>query len=715
VSPLPASLARLPDLDEWIRIDAADTVTAFTGKVELGQGLRAAIARIVAEELDVDLMRVEVVTADTGRAQDEGVTSGSLSIQESGLAIRQAAAEVRSHLLEVAAERFDVAASDLGVRDGTIFLGEQPLSTYWELFGGRLLGRTATGKPQPKPPARFQVVGKRRTRPDLVEIVTGSKLYVHDLTPPDLLHGRVVRPPSPSAALDELDESHGELDGVVTLVRDGSFVGVVAELEERAIDAADALRRASVWREQPTLPPLDELPAWLKRRGGQSFLIVDGVGVDAEVPPIETPAGAGVTVRAGYTRPYTMHGSIGPSAAVAVWTDGLLTVWSSTQGVFPLQRALAAVLRVDRESVRVVHVEGAGCYGHNGSDDVALDAALLARAVPGRPVRVAWSREDEHCWEPYGPAAVVELEASLDRAGAVLDWNHDVWSPSHTGRAAAAPDGVSALVAAWHLADPLPRFEPPPMAKLPHVGIHRNADPYYAFPRKRVVKHFVKDHSVRTSSLRSLGAFANVFAIESFMDELAETANVDPIAFRLGYLDDPRAREVLELAADGIAWGERSAGDGRGIGIAFARYKNSACYAAVAVELSVDDTTAEVELERVVIAADAGQVVDPSGLENQLEGGVVQALSWTLAERVAFDDTRITSVDWATYPILSFSRIPAVETLLIDRPNLPPLGAGEATQGPTPAAVANAIAAATGVRVRELPITPDRLRAAAAA
>jgi CO/xanthine dehydrogenase Mo-binding subunit len=416
-------------------------------------------------------------------------------------------------------------------------------------------------------------------------------------------------------------------------------------------------------------------------------------------------------VRATYTRPFTLHGSIGPSAAVAHWHDGGLEVWSSTQGVFFLRSALAEALRVEPDTVRVRHVEAAGCYGHNGADDAALDAALLARAA-GRPVRVVLTREQEHTWEPYGPAAVIDMQASLDADGRLLDWNHDVWSNSHIGRAAIAPPGTSALASAWQLADPLPPPVPEPRLMY-HGGIHRNADPLYAVPNRRVVKHFVEGGPVRVSSLRSLGAFANVFAIESFLDEVAEAAGADPVAFRLSYLEDERAREVLETAARQI--GPRGDGEfGRGVGVAFAQYKNMQCYAAVAVELRVDDATAAVRLDRVVVAADAGEVIDPRGLANQLEGGVVQAASWTLKEQVTFDDTHITSSAWDTYPILTFPEVPEVEVVLLDRPGVMPVGAGEATQGPTAAAIANAVHDAIGVRVRDLPLTPERVQAAAA-
>jgi CO/xanthine dehydrogenase Mo-binding subunit len=447
----------------------------------------------------------------------------------------------------------------------------------------------------------------------------------------------------------------------------------------------------------------------------QSLPVIDGTAVEAPVPAIATPPDAAHTLRASYTRPFQMHGSIGPSAAVAHELDGRLTVWTSSQGVSVLRVALAQALGVDAERLRLIHVEGPGCYGHNGADDAALDAALLARALPGRPVHVQWTRNDEHAWEPYGAAMIIDLQASLDASGRVTDWNHDVRSFTHVSRAVPHGPETSALIAAWHRAAPMSRPTPRPVLAY-HMGIHRNADPIYAFPRRRVVKHFLAGSPFRTSSLRALGAYANVFAIESFIDELAVAAGLDPLEFRLRQLDDPRGRDVLLAAAERFGWrpAPRPGRSGRGRGLAFARYKNQKTWCAVAVELTVDDASAAIRLERAAIAADAGQIVDPDGIVNQLEGGFVQAASWTLREEVKFDRLRVTTADWQSYPILRFGEIPELETVLLDRPGEPWLGAGEAAQGPTAAAIANAVFDATGLRARDLPLTPERLRNTAA-
>jgi nicotinate dehydrogenase subunit B len=409
-----------------------------------------------------------------------------------------------------------------------------------------------------------------------------------------------------------------------------------------------------------------------------------------------------------------MHASIGPSAALARFDGERLEVSCASQGVSVLALSLAQVLKMEPSQVRVVHVEGAGCYGHNGSDDTALEAALLARALPGRPVLLKWTRQDEHAFEPYGPAMRVDVQASVDAAGRIVAYSHDVYSYTHIGRA--MPLGSSsALLAAQQLEQPFKVPRPRPMLA-PQAGVHRNAEPLYDMPAPRVIKHLAGNAPLRTSSLRGLGAFTNVFAIESMMDELAHAAGLDPIAFRLAHLRDARARAVIEAGAARAAWGapkgESDARRPRGRGMAFSRYENHKCFAAVFVELEVDLADFAIRLLRAVIAADAGLIIDPDGLCNQLEGGFVQAASFTLKEQVAFDERRITSLDWQSYPILTFEEVPEIDVVLLDRPDRKARGAGEATTGPTPAAIANAVFDACGARLRATPFTPERLRAA---
>jgi nicotinate dehydrogenase subunit B len=713
---LPRPLAATPDLDAWVAINDDGTVTLCSGKAELGQGIRTAIAMIGADELDVSLERVRVVMADTARTPDEGYTVSSMSLETSGNAIRHAAAEVRRIALSVAHEELEAPIERLTIHDGLITDPATGRSiSYWDLLGGQRFGAQASGSSRPKGPEAYEVVGNPATRLDLLDKVTGRHRFVHDLDLSGadghpMVHGRVVLPPSYGDRLLSVDEGAArQLPGVLQVVRDGSFLGVIAGREEQAVGAMEALEGSAVWEPGPDLPRQEELFEGLLGGLDQAFLVVDGTPTDEPIPPVETPEGAAKTISATYCRPYHMHASLGPSAAAAEWAEGRLTVWTHSQGVYPLRRALAQVLGLPEERIHAIHVDGPGCYGHNGADDVALDAALLARAAPGRPVLLKWTRAQENAWEPYGPAAVLQMQASLDVDGNVIDWNHDVWGYTHSGRPRGG-GGTSALLSAWHLDEPFERPRPGP-SRWHEVGIHRNANPLYAFPRRRIVKHFVPEGPLRVSALRGLGSYANVFAIESFVDEVAHAAGEDPVAFRLRYLRDERARAVIEAAVDRAG----SRRDGMGRGVAFAQYKNRQAYVAVAVDLCVDGESGEIQLQRAVVAADAGQIVHPEGLRNQLEGAFLQAASWTLLEEVGYGPHGITSTDWRSYPVLRFPDAPEVEVLLVSRPGHPFLGVGEGAQGPAPAAIANAVSDATGIRLRRIPFTPERVRAALSA
>ncbi len=697
---LPGSLDRYRKLDSWIRINADGTVTVFTGKVELGQGIKTALAQLAAEELDVALARVHMVTADTDLTPDEGVTSGSLSLLQSGNAIHQAAAEARQYLLELAAARLAVPAADLTVVDGTVHARQGTAQvTYWDLLGGRFFQHEATGKVQPKKPADYHTVGTPVPRLEIPGKMTGVATYVQDVRLPGMLHGRVVRPPSYGARVESINLAPArKMPGVVKVVRDGSFLAVIAEREEQAIAAADQLRGDTKWVEPRTLPDRESIHAMMRRLPSHDTVIDERKGSGAP---------AAKHLSADYTRPYQAHASIGPSCAVGQLQDGVYTVWTHSQGVYPLRRSLADLLRVTEDRVHCIHREGSGCYGHNGADDVAADAALLARAMPGRPVRVQWMRADENSWEPFGSAMTMHAEAGLDANGNVVDWKYDVWSFTHSTR----PESAGRLIAAWDLENP---FAPPPTDNIPQPagGGDRNAIPLYDFPATRVVSHFLPQFPLRSSAQRGLGAFANVFALESFVDELAHAAGADPVEFRLRHLKDPRARDVVQRAAEKFGWASYKPGNGRGRGFAFARYKNSAAYCAVAMEVAVDRASGEIRLIRAVAANDSGQIINPMGITMQIEGAVIQASSWTLKEQVMYDRTRIQSTDWTVYPILTFPEVPDVTVELIDRPGAPYLGTGEAGQGPTSAAIANAVFAAIGVRVRDLPLTPDKVKRA---
>ncbi|MEA2837189.1 MAG: nicotinate dehydrogenase subunit [Bradyrhizobium sp.] len=696
---LPGSLKGAPLLDSWIRIDADGGITAFTGKAELGQGFRTAFRQIAAEELDVPFESVKVVTADTQLTANEGYTSGSNSMKDSGTAIQNAAAQARALLLAEAARRFELPAESLRTENGAVISSDGRRLRYGDLVAADMLHVQAQPKSQLKDPSTFKVMGQSVPRVDIPAKVTGGAAYVQDMRLPGMVHARVVRPPSYGAQLDECDTSAVEkLAGVVKVVRDGNFLAVVAKKQFQAIKAMAALSAAAKWRESAALPKQDDLLRVLTGLPSQDSTIFER----------SNPSAVGQkTIEATYTRPYQAHGSIGPSCALAQFADGAMTVWTHTQGVYPDRQGIAEMLRMPPAKVRCIHVEGSGCYGHNGADDAAADAALIARALPGTPVRLQWTREQEHAWEPFGPAMVTRLKASLDSNGAISDWNFEVWSNTHSMR----PGGAGSLLAAQHMAQPFAAPAPRPLP-LPEGGGDRNAIPIYKFPNAKVVHHFIPAMPLRISALRALGAYHNVFSIESFMDELAGAAGADPVEFRLKHLDDPRGRDVIAKAAQGFGWrkGQKARQD-CGYGFGFARYKNLAAYCAIASEVEVNRETGRPRLVRAVAAVDSGQVVNPDGLINQIEGAILQSMSWTLYESVSFDDTRITSIDWQTYPILRFNAVPErVEVHIIDRPGQPFLGSGETGQGPAAASIANAIADATGKRLRNLPLTRKRIK-----
>jgi nicotinate dehydrogenase subunit B len=695
----PGSLKTSPYLDSWIRIDANGAITAFTGKAELGQGFKTAFQQIAAEQLDVPFASLNVITADTALTANEGYTSGSHSMQDSGTAILHAASQARVLLISEAAKRFDLPVETLRTDNGAVIAGDGRRLGYGELVAGDMLHVQAEPETQLQDPATFKVMGQSVPRVDIPAKVTGGAAYVQDMRLPGMVHARLVRPPSYGAQLTECDTAAVEkMLGVVKVVRDGNFLAVVAKQEFQAIKAMNALSAAAKWQENAKLPKQDDLPSMLMAMPSQ----------DSTIFQRSDPKVAGQkTFEATYTRPYQSHGSIGPSCAVAQFADGKMTVWSHTQGVYPDRQAIAEMLRMPQQDVRVIHVEGSGCYGHNGADDAAADAALIARALPDMPVRVQWMREQEHGWEPFGPAMVTKLKASLDGNGKIADWHFEVWSNTHSMR----PGGAGCLLAAQHMTQPIP-VPPAKPIPLPEGGGDRNAIPIYTFPNAHVVHHFLPDMPVRISAMRALGAYHNVFSIESFMDELASLAGADPVEFRLKHLDDSRGRDVIAKAAEGFGWLKaQTAPRDRGFGFAFARYKNLAAYCAVASEVEVNRETGRARLVRAVAAVDSGQVVNPNGLINQIEGAIVQSTSWTLYESVSFDDRRITSVDWQTYPILRFDAVPeSIDVHIINRPGLPFLGSGETGQGPAAASIANAIAHATGKRLRDLPLSRKRIK-----
>lgn len=689
-------------LDDWLTFEPDGTVLASSGKVELGTGVATALAQIVAEELDVPFERVRMVMGDTARTPDEGITAGSMTINASGTALRQAAAEARRILLEMACERLDAHPGELDVQDGVISVAHDPdrSISYAELMSGKRFNREVTGKAPLKSADAYQIVGKPVPRVDLPAKLTGQPSFIQDLRLPGMLHARLVRPPGPGAKLVAVDESSiKDLPGLVKLVQRGNFIGVVTEREEQAVLAAKQLKVE--WQETPTFPPQEDLYAFLREQPTDDVVLVEEGDVDEGLNQ------AAQQLHATYYQPYHAHASIGPSCAVADVRDDQVTIWASTAGPYPLRNALAQLLGVPIEKVHLMHVEGAGSYGQNGSDDVAADAVILSQAV-GRPVRVQWSREDEFVWEPKAPAMVMDVRGGLDAQGQVIAWDFQVWSPSHVAR----PRFGNQLLTAQLLSgqgDIPPRFS---------FGAERNAPTNYSFPIQRVRVHWLARSPLRASAFRSLGGAENTFANESFIDELAAAARVDALEFRMRYLTDPRCRQVLHAAAEKANWDahpsprpkQGEVAEGRGV--AFARYENDQAIVACIAFVQVNTESGAVRVKRIVVAHDCGLIINTDGVRNQIEGNVLQSLSRALKEEVMFDEFRIKSVDWETYPILKFSEVPEVEIVLINRPDQPALGAGEPSTVTTAAAVANAIFDAVGLRIRQIPFTPERIRSA---
>ena len=694
----PPGFVTSPRLDDWIRPQADGSFVVFTGKAELGQGILTALIQIVADELDVAMASIRITSADTSRSPDERYTYGSQSIEQSGAALRDAGSQARTVILNAASARLGVDAGRLRTKDGRVVAPDGQNVSYWDAIGGdaSVFSVPVAAHVVRKRPEELRLVGTSVPRVDLPAKINGEPAYVQDIRLPHMAFGRIVRPPRDDVTLLEVDAAGASaLPGVLSVVRDGDFLGVVASREEQAIAARSFLLRTSRWSEPETqLPSAEHLADAVRNLQGETSTVVADVR--------SATAEAANRLESTYTRAYLSQGSIGPSCAVAVLRDDRMTVWSHTQGVFPLRGDLATVLAVDAASVEVIHVPGSGCYGQNGADDVACDAALLARALPGIPVKVQWMRDDEFLHSPLSPAMAMRLSAGVSAAGRIVDWQYDVWSNAHAMRPG-QPGGVN-LLAAWHLATPFQR-SPPLRIPQPYGDGDRNAIPLYDLPNRRIVNHLKLEAPIRNGSLRTLGALGNVFAIECFMDELAQASGVDPVEFRLRHLTDERAIAVVNAAACRAGWAANaSSGRRSGRGFAFSRYKNIGTYAAVVADLVVDPASGKPRVSKLVIAVDVGQVVNPDGLSNQIEGGAVQGASIALLERVQFSRERLLSQDWETYPVFRFSDVPAIDIVLLDRPDEPSVGGGEGSLGPTVAAIANAYASATGQRTRSLPL-----------
>jgi len=701
-APLPGPLADNPSLDRWVSFPAPGEVTINTGRVEIGQGVLTAMAQIAADELDVAMTRVTIRSGDTELTPNEGYTAGSQSIQFGGVALRQACADVRGLFLEQTAKIVGCAPSELNIRDGNILRNGAPTGQdYWTLAGAVNLAVKATGAGARKPVADMKFIGASSERLDLPDKIFGKAVFIHDMVLDGMLHAHVVRQPNRGATIDKIDEKAilRAAKGPVELVRTGNFLAILGS-DETAVDLAGAAAVNAVTWQNVEAPTAQQAEAsWLLQR-----------------PFIDRPFGAPAgepkgrqRFEATYSRGYLAHASISPSCGLAEYRDDHLTVWTHCQGVFPLRASLAKALGIDASVITVHHVQGSGCYGHNGADDAAADAAIIAMQKPGVPIRVRWRREEEFIYEPKTSAMVVKVHTLLDAAGKPVDWTQEIWSATHSNR----PGAGGVLLGAVALPNSMPDPPPNDVPESNGGGATRNGVPLYDIAATRMIHHLITEPPVRTSSLRGLGAMPNIFAMECCIDELAQCAGQDPVAYRLSITADKRARAVIEKVAAMAKWNPKEPGGaGHGRGIAFARYKNRAGYAAVIVELDVDE---EIRLAHVWCATDAGLIVNPDGVINQLEGGIIQSASWVLKEQVRFDindkNLGVSSVDWDTYPVLKFSEVPPIDIELINTKDDVPLGVGEVTAGPTAAAIGNAVSHALGARIRELPLTRDRVMA----
>ena len=694
----PALPPRFQNINAWLKIHPDNRITFHTGKVELGTGVTTSLSQLIAEELDASVASIQLVMGDTELCPDQIGTFGSLTIMLAGPQVRQAAAEARLALVDLAAKRFGVDGAQVRTADGMATTASGARASYGELVAGGSLDRPLSGKLALKTPDQFRVIGKSVPRVELPAKVFGTHRYIQHVKVDGMLHGRIIRPELPGAEPVKIDES--SLNGIAgaRVLRRGRFVAVVADREIDVMRAARALKID--WGPAPAMANQEALAGMLRTLPASDKDLVREGDADQAI------ASAQRRHEADYYVPFQLHASIGPSCAVAdVRADGA-TVWSATQTSFNTRGSLATLLGMKPEQVRLIWVEGSGCYGQNGSDDVSADAALLSQ-LAGRPVRVQWSRRDEHLWEPKGTAMTMKVRAGLDGNGNVSGWDYQVWSPNHALRPFYGMAGNT--LAGDEIGMP---------AKFLQAGADRNAKATYVFPANRTVLHLVDKSPVRSSSLRGLGSPQNTFANESFIDELAAIAGADAIDYRIRHLKDARAIEVLRAVRDLSGWDTRPSGtrrSGSGRGVAFVQYDNVSAYVAVSMDVRVDALSGKIRVQRVCVAHDCGLVVNPDGVKNQIEGNVIQTLSRALMEEVKVGPKGLGSVDWMTYPIMRFSDLPdEISIRLIDRPTVRAVGAGEPAASPIFAALANAIFDATGARLRTVPFTPDKLKAALA-
>jgi nicotinate dehydrogenase subunit B len=699
----PAKPVMLTEVDSFLAIDADGAVTIYSGKVDLGTGVETALTQIVADELDLPISSIRIVQGDTLSTPDQGPTFGSLSIQVGGMQLRNAAALARSALLEAAAQRLNAKPEELRIENGVI-ANPSGRVTFGELIGGKTFNlKVDHTKPPPWKDAKaYKYVGQSVARFDIPEKVTGRFTYMQDVRMPGMLHGRVVRPPAIGAQLEAVDEASIEsIPGIVKVVREGNFLGVVAQSEWSAIRAARELK--ATWSEWKGLPEQAKLYEHVRATKVAKEEVTGNVGNTTEVMAKDGLKKLSAT----YDFAIHTHGSIGPSCAIAEFKDGKLTSWSASQATHSLRKQLAKMFALPVEDVRCIYVEGSGCYGRNGHEDAAADAAILAKAV-GKPVRVQWSRADEHGWDPKGPPTLMDMRAALDGAN-VVAWESEFFMPQQTPNMFVVP-----LTAATLSGLPVDEAIAP-------GNVFHNSNIPYKFANIKAVCHRLETTPLRPSWIRTPGRMQNTFANECFMDELAATAGEDPIAFRRKVLDpaDKRGLEVLERVAQLAKWESRTSpksgasGDVvTGRGISYCKYELIRTYIAVVAEVEVTKSTGAIRVTRFHVAHDCGQIINPDGLKNQIEGNVIQTASRTLREEVKFSRSAVTSLDWESYPILTFPEVPEIVIDLIDRPSEKPWGAGEPSAAVVPSAISNAVFDAIGVRLRSVPYTPDKVKAA---
>jgi CO/xanthine dehydrogenase Mo-binding subunit len=691
----------LTEVDSYLAIDAKGMCTVYSGKVDLGTGTDTALRQMAAEELDLPLNRIKLVTGDTLLTPDQGTTWGSLTIQSGGVQIRQASAAAKAALLEEAAKRLNVKKEELSVAGGVVSGGGKRIA-YAQLIGGKSFSIKLDPK-QPVPtkdPKTFKLVGTSVPRVDIPGKATGTFTYMQDFRVPGMLHGRVVRPPAMQAKLESVDEASIKGIRSAKVIRQGNFLAVVAANEWAAIKGARQLK--ATWSKWEGLPEQSKLYEHVRATKVAKDEVTSTVGNAAEA------LGQGAKkLAATYDFAIHTHGSIGPSCAVAEFKDGKLTSWSASQATHTLRKQLAQMFAMPVDDVRCLYLEGAGCYGRNGHEDAAADAALLAKAT-GKPVRVQWSRADEHGWDPKGPPTLIDLRAAMDGSGTVTAWESEFFIPQSAG------GFLVPLVAATLAEMPYEKHIAP-------GNIIRNSDIPYKFANVKTVCHRLESTPFTPSWIRTPGRMQNTYANECFMDELAVAASADPIEFRLKYLDpaDTRGIEILNRLVALAKWDKRPSPKGwqsgdvvKGRGVSYVKYELVRTYVGVVAEVEVNRATGIIKVPKFYITHDCGQIINPDGLKNQLEGNIIQTVSRTLLEELKFNRSAVTSLDWASYPILTFPDVPDIAMDLIDRPTMPPWGAGEPAAAVVPSAISNAVFDATGVRLRSIPYTPEKVKAA---